>query len=1028
MVRFLIHKPVAVLTIYLAFVLLGLVAVQQIPVSPLPNVDIPEIIVHVNRHNVGTKELESTVVKPLKNSLLQVLDLENLHTVTNAGNAIIKLRFNYGTSLDYAFLEVNEKIDMAMANMPRDLDRPQVVKSSISDLPVFYLNISYKNQRDAQEDRHLIELSKLAKQIIKRRLEQTKQVAIADLSGAEEAQVVIVPNPSALNALQLTDNDFKDIILSRNLTMGNVKAKDGELEYYIRFSNTAPLSAEDIKGINFVHKGRMFTIADVANVKVVKADNQGSFIANNKKAINFAIIKQPEARMDDLRNEMSALLSRFRKDYPQIRFEQTQDQTELLEFSISNLRQDLYAGGCLGFVLMFFFLRNVRSPLLIGITIPVSLVISILFFKLFHISINIISLSGLVLGVGLMIDNSIIVIDNITQFKENGNPLDDACVKGTNEIIRPLLSSVLTTCSVFLPLIFLSGIAGALFYDQAMAITIGLAVSLIISITLLPVLYRIVHKNAKGTPENKFFNRFGFHFFERWYEAGFHWVFNHKRTSLGIVLGLMVSSVFFFKTLKKEQLPVFQQMELMMELDWNENVYLEESERRLNLLFDEIKEEVLLSEMKIGPQQYLVDRDQTLQPSQAQIYFKAKDLKSFNNLQTKIISWLNSNYPNSTFALNKPQNLFEQVFGSTEAPLVVKFKPVGAVNLFMPNKEVDDLVDSLKLNFPEDRISALQKQEFISVSANLEKMMLYGVSLNDVHNSLVKDFGATEIGAIGDGEQAVPIKLQKPRADFYTAMQSLKVENENHAKIPLKELVSVSRTQEYQKVESDQEGEYIAIEMQTNYPEKVMDYVNANIKDAWQHIRFGGSFFSNQKLVEELGLVLMVSVLLLYFILAAQFESLVQPLIVLLELPISISGALFMLYIFDSSLNLISLIGLVVMCGIVINDSILKIDTINDLRRQHGYPLMKAIHTAGVRRLKSIIMTSMTTILAVLPFLWGTDMGSVLQRPLSLTLIGSMVIGTPVSLYFIPLVYWFCYRSKSSSNNGNDEPVNATII
>lgn len=997
--------------IFLALVLLGLIAAEKVAVSPLPDVDIPEITVRVSRPNVGIKELENTVVKPLKNSLLQVPDLQNFHSVTSDGNATIYLRFKYGTTIDYAFLEVNEKIDMAMNNLPRDMYRPQAVKSSVSDLPVFYLNLSYKDKRETHGDKSFIALSNLARQVIKRRLEQLPQVALADITGTEKAQLVIVPDEAALTALQLSDNDFRNIILSHNLNTGNVKARDGELEYHIRFSDPTPLSAEDIKEISFEHKGRVFKLKDVAQVKVEEEDTEGVYIANGQKAVNLAIIKQPEARMDDLRREISSLIENFRKDYPQVQFEQTRDQTELLEFSISNLKQDLYTGGLLAFLLMFFFLRNIRSPLLIGITIPVSLLISLLFFKLLHISINIISLSGLVLGVGLMIDNSIIVIDNITQFRDRNVSLDNACVKGTEEIIRPLISSVLTTCSVFLPLIFLSGIAGALFYDQAMAITIGLSVSLIISVTLLPVLYRMFHIKKTNALENKFFDRYGIHFFERWYESGFHWVFRYKIAALAIVTGLIVSSLLLFRTLKKEQLPVFQQMEIVVQIDWNQNIYLDESERRLREMMKLIKGEVLLSEIKIGPQQYLMDREQKINPSQAHIYLKAKNTAALTFLQIKINNWVTQNYPNASLDMHSPENLFEKVFGSEEPPLLIKLKPSEA-HLYTPGPAVDSLIRDINQHFPESPISALPKQETVVISADPDRLMVYDISLDAINNRIKQGFGSSEIGTIGNGEQAIPIKLRQSGVNINDMLQQLTVANSKGVKIPIADFLQVTKEQVYQKVESDEEGEYISLKMQATQPQRVIDYLTENFKDSWQHIRFGGSYFSNQKMVKEMGLVLMVSILLLYFILAAQFESLLQPLIVLFELPISISGALFMLFIFDSSLNLISLIGLVVMCGIVINDSILKIDTINELKRHKGYTLIDAIHTAGVRRLKSIIMTSLTTILSVLPFLWGNDMGSVLQRPLSLTLIGSMIIGTPVSLYFIPLVYWFCYRKE----------------
>lgn len=249
----------------------------------------------------------------------------------------------------------------------------------------------------------------------------------------------------------------------------------------------------------------------------------------------MAIIKQSDAKMNDLKASLNILIEALKKDYPHINFSITRDQTKLLDYAINNLFQSLLWGMLLAFVVMFFFLKNITSPLLIGITIPTSIIVCLLFFHLLGISINIISLSGLVLGIGLMIDNSIIVIDNITQYRERGYNLSKACITGTTEVIKPLLSSALTTCAVFIPLVFLSGVSGALFYDQAMAISIGLFISFFVSITLLPVLYRLFHLKKTNTSNkiNRFLTKINKVNYADVYEKGFRWVMR-KQESLGV--------------------------------------------------------------------------------------------------------------------------------------------------------------------------------------------------------------------------------------------------------------------------------------------------------------------------------------------------------------------------------------------------------------------------------------------------------------------------------------------------------------
>ncbi len=1012
MVKFLIHKPVAVIMVFVALVLLGLIAASRIPISPLPDIDIPEITVHVSKPNTSAGELENTVIRSLRTQLLQVPDLDDIHSETRDTYSILRLRFKYGTDINYAFIEVNEKIDLSMNSFPRDMERPRVVKASATDIPVFYISLRLKNPGILANTSRYLELSDFADQVIRRRLEQLPEIAFVDITGLSYPEISIIPDAAAMAAMNLRDEDFKRIVESNNLLYGQVSATDGVLQYNIRFASANPSTVEDIRNISFKHHDRIFKLSDIADISMRQSDAKGTFIANNQPAINLAVIKQPDTKMDDLRSRVSVLLSDFERDYPEIQFEQTQDQTELLDYSISSLKQDLFIGSFLAFILMFFFLKNLRAPLLIGITIPVCLILSILFFNLIHLTINIISLSGLVLGVGLMIDNSIIVIDNITQHRERNTALSEACVNGTTEIIRPLLSSVMTTCSVFLPLIFLSGISGALFYDQAMAIVIGLNVSLIVSITLLPTLYLLFHKGRVRSMEHDFFEKYGITFFERMYESGFHWVFRKKLASFLIVIILIISNIFLFINLKKEKLPIFKQTELVTTIDWNRNITIEENKNRVTQLVKSLGNDLLQSSGMIGEQQYLLNKEKELSSSEAQIYLKVNDSKSLESTWIKIGNYLEKNYPEASVKTAPPKNIFEKVFGDDEPALVVQLTQVG--NEDLPPKDKTDLVTrQINQVFPGADITPVAMQHTLALSADPDKLLLYDLSMDAVYTRLRGALNANPISSLRNGQQQIPVVVSDRVNDLDQVLNNVTVNNNKGIPIPVSGFLKLGHEEAYKTIEGGKHGNFIPLAIETDKPQEVINYLNKQVKNKDDlDVAFTGSYFSNRELIKEMAVVLAVAVLLLYFILAAQFESLIQPLIVLFELPISMSGALIMLYLFNSSINLISLIGLVVMCGIIINDSILKIDTINQLRRNEGYSLLDAIHTGGKRRLKSIIMTAMTTILSVSPFLFGTDMGSMLQRPLSLALIGGMLVGTPVSLYFIPLVYWYYYRKR----------------
>lgn len=345
MVKFLIHKPVAVIVVFVALMLLGILAIKKIPISSLPDIDIPEITVHVNNRNFSAYELENTVIKRLQALLFQVPDIADIHTETKDGYSIIRLRFNYGSDINHAFLEVNEKIDLSMNSLPRDMERPIVIKSSITDLPVFYINLRLK-KNDAFKDAsfRFIELSNFAEKVIKRRLEQLPEIAFVDITGMVHSEVCIIPDKAIMQALNFKDDDFKRIIESNNLILGNVRATDSDLQYNIRFSSANISSVEDIRNIPFILRGRIFKLKDIAKIEIRSQEPSGAFIAHNEPALSLAVIKQPASRMEDLHENVKKLLEKLEKTYPDIQFEQTQDQTELLDYSISNLKQDLLAG------------------------------------------------------------------------------------------------------------------------------------------------------------------------------------------------------------------------------------------------------------------------------------------------------------------------------------------------------------------------------------------------------------------------------------------------------------------------------------------------------------------------------------------------------------------------------------------------------------------------------------------------------------------------------------------------------------
>ncbi|MDX9929086.1 MAG: efflux RND transporter permease subunit [Bacteroidales bacterium] len=1007
MVKFLINRPVAVIMTFLAVMMLGIVSSGRLPVSLMPDIDIPEITVSVNRPDVSAREIENSIVAVLRRNLIQVPGINDLKTESRNGSAILRLSFQYGTDINMAFMEVNEKIDAAMNGLPRDIHRPRVIKASATDLPVFMLNLGLKGEEVSGEG--FLELSEFAETVIRRRIEQLPEVAMADITGQVRREIYVIPREEKMRSLDITENDIRVAIERNNITIGSILVKDGKYLYNLEFSSYLR-DLDDIRNI-FIRAGdRIVRLEEVAETGIREELPTGSYYNGDKRSVILAIIKQSTARMSDLEKQLDNLLGQFRSDYPRIEFEISQDQTTILDFSLSNLKQNLIAGGTLAFLLMFLFLRDAKSPLLVGLSIPASLVVSLLFFHIAGLSVNIISLSGLILGVGMMIDNSIIVTDNICQYIDRGEPLPAACIKGTNEVIRPLISSVLTTCAVFIPLIFLSGMAGALFYDQAIAITIGLLVSLVVAITLLPVVYRLLYLSGREGTLTRLIRKISFRHIENSYEKGMRYFFRVKGLMLAgffLVLALMV---FMFMFIEKEKFPAVRHNEIVLSVDWNENIDIEENRRRVYEVLSPYRDEILQINAFIGEQQFLFSRGYEQSYTEAKVYIRVSGFEATERIERTLAGGLLELYPAAMASVAAQENIFEKLFSADEIPLMaevslLKEKQVPEVERMI------EIIDILSLKYPDAGISYPALEDKVIIRLDPEKMLLYDLSATTVYNRLRTAFNENHAGELRSSSEVLAIKIGEKEKSINEIISFSTVVNSRGVEIPVSEVARAERMHGYKTIAGGMYSEYVplAMDFSTRSPARLTREIRSLLAENPDiDVKFSGALITGQQTFRELTIVLAIALLLLFFILAAQFESLLLPLIVLIEIPIDIAGALVLLLLFGETLNLMSMIGLIVMSGIIINDSILKIDTINRLRIE-GMPVMDSIYTGGSRRLKPIIMTSLTTILATVFFIFGNDIGSELQKPLALAVIGGMSLGTFVSLYFIPLAYWALY-------------------
>ena len=1009
MIRFLLTRPIATFVVAFSLTGLGLLTMRMLPVSLLPNLPVPELSIQASYPSADARQLQTLLALPLRNQLLQLNRLDDLEVTALDGQVRAKVRLDYGTDVDLAYLEANEKIDALMGQLPRDMERPQVIKAGADDIAVFQLNVWQRTGGDSSD---YYQLSRLCQTLLKRRLEQLPEVALVDISGLTEGQWVVRPRTNVLTALQISPAALAEAIRSRDLPSGAVSVKEGPYEFSIRLKGE--ITQEDELRNTFLTIGkdpvRVMRLSELAELHWEEKPPTGLHYYNGRRAVALGIIKRSDAQVLTLADELEKVLTEFTKDHPQLAFAISQDQTELLRLSIDNLIGSLWTGALLTFVMVFFFMHDKRVLFIIGLLIPVALSVTMLAFYLLGMSINIVSLAGLVLGIGEIIDSAIIIIENIEQKREAGLPLRQACDEGAEEVIRPLATSVATNSAVFLPLLFLSGLAGALFMDQAISVTLALGVSLLASYTLVPVLYsRLFAKQQTFAPIPTLAQRGAVRLYDSVLNTAFRFP---KGMVMAWVVLLFVGASLAYR-LPKQGMPNLSRNAFELTIDWNEPISLSENQRRVERLPQQWdRTGVVHQHSYIGTQQFLLNPRGQRTTTEAMLHVQLSEPQQYQDYMTTLQQQIRQQYPNANVEARPALNVFEQLFKTDEAPLRIHLSRTAGEQLPTMDEvqAVAARLEALGYSTPLP-----PQRSKILLSPQWDRMALYGVSYEQFLQTVQTSLMSKPIGTLRGGQEQVDIVLGTSRpARLDSLIRQTLITTQETGTVPLAPLVRYTTATDYALLSSGAEGAYVPLiptsRNALSYPEQQAQLQTLLAEFPHLTARFTGSYLRDQGYLRELWGIGLLAVALLFFILAAQFESLQQPFIVLLTIVFGSTGAMLVLAATGQSLNLMTGIGFIVLIGLLDNDSILKIDTMN--RSLSTHTLRGAVREGGLRRLQSQLMTYLTTVLGLAPLLWAEGLGAELQRPLALTVIGGMTLGVVISWTFIPLMYYWLAKRK----------------
>ncbi|MEX0722962.1 MAG: efflux RND transporter permease subunit [Gracilimonas sp.] len=1011
----LLKKPIASVILVLAVLIFGGIALERLSIELMPDIDRPTLLVRTDYSGAPASEVEFRITEQLEGMLSGVRGVQQIESLSRQGQSLIFLTFEWGFDMDIAFLNVREKLDQARYMLPNQAERPQLVYSSASDEPIATIALQLANVSN-QEFSNRLSLKRWADQVFTRRLEQQEGIAQALLVGEVQPEVQIRFNPRFIDRYGLSLSQIQQSVQDANLFSSTGELRDGWYRYALKIESRIE-SLDDLRETPIISlaSGRVLLLEELAEVRMAEADPTSFALLDGEEVLNILVKKEYGSNTVEVFETLEEVLTEIRDQNPDILIEVIQEDASYIENSISNLLQTLLIGGVLAFLVLFLFLDDVRSPFTIGISIPVSIFLTFVVMFLFDIQLNIISLSGLTLGIGLLLDNAIVVLENISRYRQKGLGRFEAAREGTKEISLAVTASTFTTISVFLPLIFLGGFEGAFFRDLAATLSFSLIASLLVALFILPVFVAHITKNTekKGVLSKV---SDGLDSVVMAYERNLGRVIQKPLPIILTATVLLAGAGYAFMTIPKAVLPADEPAKVDYLVSMPGNTALrsakEASSEITKILSERTDHANILS---LGG--YTDNTNLTSITNEGLNKFTISvPVSGFEEAAEvdRIMRGVAQTYANWTFRKMEEDATGAVGIGS-DAP--VQFSVVGtdrafsirvteAFNEFM-NRNYRPI--ELDLKYPQ-RILAYQLQ------FKTEQLLSYELTETEVIRYLESLTRGSFITDWNRQDEQISIRLIGERN---TNLDPREITLDIRDKIiPLTAVAEIARIDEAEQIERIRQSPILTYNSDLSFMDwwwdggEIQQMVNRFMQQSGHEIQIRGSALQVISLLKELGWLLFISVLLIYLILAIQYENLKYPFIIILAIPFAWIGSFFAMYIAGVSLNALSFMGILILTGIAVNDSILKVDFMRRYFDETGN-LDEAIKQAGINRFRPVVMTSITTILALIPMLVPFGDGYILRQSLAIALMGGMITSTFLTLYLIPLVFKWTNKSNS---------------
>lgn len=1010
--QFAINRSATVIVLITAIILIGVMSLAQIPVALMPQMDLPYAAVVTSYSGAGPEEIEEQVSKPIENMVATVSDIDILISQSRAGSSVVLIGFNYGTNMDAAMANLRDKISMAESYLPEDAAKPQVMKMDLNMMPVIAVAIG-------SDELSLAQLQSIAEDNIEPRLSRISEIASVSILGGRQREIKVAVDPVKAQNYGLSLSQVTGVLAAENYNMSSGDISFGERKYFVRSLQEFE-SVDDVGEVALTTAtGSKIQLKEIAEISEGYKETEQISRVNGRAAVSILCQKGTDANTvsacEDVKKEMDKIKAEIGG---KIDVDYLMDQSDYINKSIGSTSRTLVEGAILAVVIIFLFMRSLRSTAIVGIAIPLSLVTTFIVMFYNGSTLNIITLGGLALGVGRMIDDSIVVFENIYRHRSLGLPAGEAALKGTSEVGGAVLASTLTMIMVFLPIGFAEGIAGVMFKPLAFTIAIAIACSLLVSLTVVPFMSsrlltdKVMERKGGGSG----FISSKFHRLGDWldglgekYKTAILWALGHRRRVIIGVTGLIVLSLCMLPLVGAEFMPASDSGTIAVNIEADKGSIIEDVDK-----IAMIAEEKLLGNpavdivyTRIGSEGMMSIQGGTSNTATFSVQLLPKGQRPGAE---QVAEEIRQSLSDMT-GVKKSVSVSEEMSMGSESAVQINLQGDDLDTLRRISKEIEGIVKKVP-GTREVKSSMADGNPEVQVRINRQRAAFFGLTPVQVSNEIrtaISGSVASRLRIEGDEIDIRVTSTTGETSDMETLKQ-IQILTAQGISVPLSEIASFGlSTGPVQIDRQDQSRQAtISCDLLNRDLSSVTRDIQAELADivlpAGYTIDFGGA---NEQMTESfvsLLLAFIMAVLLVYVVLVIQYESFRDPFVILFSLPGAVIGIIFALLLTGRSFSVPAFIGLIMLVGIAVANAIVYIDYLKQMIAS-GMERTAALAETGRVRLRPILMTALATILAMTPMVTGLGEGGETNAPLATVVIGGLLATTFVTLFLVPVVY-----------------------